>query len=272
MEKVITKVTSNVTSKDGTRIVFDRYGEGPAVILVPGALGLRTHPILSGFEGLPELLAPHFTVITYDRRGAGDSGDTPPYAVEREVEDIEALVDAVGGSASLYGLSSGAALALEAANALPGKVKKVALYEPPLVMDGDKPTIPEDGVEQVNRMVAEGRRDDAIAYFVMITGAPEEAIPQVKEMPFWADMVKIAHTLAYDFTILREKPLRPNQWPRAAMPVLAMAGGQSDSFFHRVAQTLAGTLPNAQQRILEGQTHEVTAEAIAPVLVEFLKD
>jgi pimeloyl-ACP methyl ester carboxylesterase len=272
MEKVVTKVTSTVISKDGTPIAFDRYGEGPTVILVPGALGVRTHPFLSGFAGLPELLAPHFTVVNYDRRGAGDSGDKLPYAVEREVEDIEALIDEVGGPAYLYGLSSGGALALEAANRLTGKVAKLVMYEPPFIVDGEDPTIPEDGVEQVNRMVAEGRKGDALAYFIMITGAPEEAIPQIKEMPMWADMEKVAHTLAYDFTVLREKPLRPNQWPGATMPALAMAGGESDPFFHRTVQSLADTLPNAQGRILEGQTHEVTSEAIAPVLVEFFKD
>jgi pimeloyl-ACP methyl ester carboxylesterase len=272
MAKVVTKVTSKVISKDGTPIAFDRVGEGPTVILVPGALGVRTHPILSGFTGLPELLAPHFTVVNYDRRGAGDSGDTLPYAVEREVEDIDALIDEVGGPAYLYGLSSGAALALEAANSLPNKVAKVIMYEPPFIVDGEEPTIPEDGVEQINRIVAEGRKGDAIAYFIMITGAPEEAIPQIKEMPFWADMEKVAHTLAYDFAVLRNKPLRAGNWPRAAMPKLAVAGGESDPFFHRVVQIAADSLPNTQGRILEGQTHEVTSEAVAPLLVEFFKD
>jgi pimeloyl-ACP methyl ester carboxylesterase len=262
-------VMETVTSKDGTRIAFDRYGQGPAVILVNGALGVRTHHFLSGMTGLIEPLAEHFTVFNYDRRGAGDSGDTPPYAVQREVEDIEALIDEAGGAASLYGLSSGAALALDAANRLPGKVRKLALYEPPLIIYGEKSAIPEDAVEQFNRMIAEGRRDDAVAYFIKITGAPDEVIPQAKAMPMWADMVKVAHTLAYDFTILRENPLRHNQWPRVTMPTLAMAGGQSDPFFHRVVQGLVDTLPNAQSRILEGQTHEVAPEALAPVLLEF---
>ena len=131
MEKVI--------SRDGTPIVYEKSGEGPAVILVTGALGLGTDPM---FRDLAELLAPHFTVYNYDRRGRGESGDTLPYTVEREVEDIEAIIDEAGGSASLYGLSSGATLALEAANILPGKVKKLAMYESPFIVDDSRPPIP----------------------------------------------------------------------------------------------------------------------------------
>src|SRR5438552_7603497 len=127
-----------VRSKDGTPIAFDRSGEGPAVILVTGALGLRSHPM---FEQLAALLAPHFTVYTYDRRGRGGSGDTPPYAVEREVEDIEALVDEAGGSAYVFGSSSGAALALEAATRS-NRITKLALYEDPVIVDGTRPPMP----------------------------------------------------------------------------------------------------------------------------------
>src|SRR5262245_61970387 len=127
---------NKVTSKDGTPIAYDRLGDGPPVILVAGALGVRSHPIVAQ---LADRLAPHFTVFNYDRRGKGDSGDTPPYAVEREIEDIDALIDEAGGSAYLYGLSSGAVLALEAANRLPNKVKKLAMYEPPFIVDNTRP-------------------------------------------------------------------------------------------------------------------------------------
>lgn len=259
-----------VTSKDGTPVAFDRSGEGPAVVLVSGALGVRAHPM---FTQLAEPLSQHFTVYNYDRRGRGDSGDKPPYSVEREVEDIEALIDEAGGSAFVYGISSGAALALEAGNKLPSKVRKLALYEPPFIVDNTHPPIPNDYVEQVNRMVAEGRRGDAVALFMKVVGVPEEYIPMMREDPSWAEMEKVAHTLAYDGAVLRDNssgnPLRPNQWDSATMPTLVIAGGESEAFFHNGAQALVDVLPNAQRRTLEGQTHEVSAEALAPVLVEF---
>src|SRR5438477_1084958 len=142
---------NTVTSKDGTKIAYDKQGEGPAVILVYGALCYRS------FGSLPELvklLAPHFTVYNYDRRGRGDSGDTRPYAVEREVEDIEALIDEAGGAASLYGISSGAVLALEVASRLPSKVEKLAMYEPPFVIDDSRPPMPSDYVDHLNDLIA----------------------------------------------------------------------------------------------------------------------
>jgi uncharacterized protein YndB with AHSA1/START domain/pimeloyl-ACP methyl ester carboxylesterase len=271
---------NKVTSKDGTPIAFDRLGEGPAVILVSGALGVRSHPIMAR---LAEQLAPHFTVLNYDRRGKGDSGDTPThttYAVEREIDDIEALIDEAGGPdgwAYLYGLSSGAALALEAANKLgAGKVKKLALYEPPFIVDDSHPPLPNDYVQQVNRMVAEGRRGDAVALFMKVVGVPEEFIPQMREMPMWPEMEKGAHTLAYDGTIMGDnqsgKPLPPNEWPAATMPTLVIVGGESPAFFQNGTQALVDALPNAQRHTLEGQTHEVAAEALAPLLVEFFRN
>jgi pimeloyl-ACP methyl ester carboxylesterase len=259
-----------VTSKDGTQIAFDRTGAGPAVILVAGALGVRSHPIMAQ---LAAQLTPHFTVINYDRRGKGDSGDTPPYVVDREIEDIEALIDEAGGSAYLYGLSSGAALALEAGNKLPTKVKKLALYEPPYIVDASHPPLPGDFVQQVNNLVSSGRRGDAVALFMKVVGVPEEFIPQMREMPMWPQMEKVAHTLAYDGTIMGDNqsgnPLPPNGWNSATMPTLVIVGGESPAFFHNGTQALADILPNAQRFVLDGQTHEVSAEALAPVLVEF---
>lgn len=259
-----------VTSKDGTTIAFDQSGNGPAVVLVAGALGVHSHPM---FTELAEHLAPHFRVFNYDRRGRGDSGDTQPYAVEREVEDIEALIDEAGGSAFLYGLSSGAALALESANKLPNKVKKLALYEPPFLVDDTHPPLPKDYVQQVNEMVAAGRRGDAVALFMRIVGVPEEFIPQMRDMAMWPEMEKVAHTLAYDGAIMGDnqsgKPLPPNQWASATSPTLVIVGGESEAFFQNGTQALVDILPNAQRRTLKGQTHEVSAEALAPVLVEF---
>jgi pimeloyl-ACP methyl ester carboxylesterase len=144
-----------VTSKDGTTIAFDQYGTGPAVILVTGAAAFASQP---GGDALAVQLAPHLTVINYDRRGRGKSGDTQPYAAKREIEDIEALIDAVGGSAFLYGISSGAVFALEAPSSLPKKVKKLAIYEPPFIIDSSRPPLPDDYVPQLNVAIAADRR------------------------------------------------------------------------------------------------------------------
>src|SRR5512136_3089047 len=145
-----------VTSKDGTPIAFGKTGHGPAIILVSGALGDR-----SAAAPLTPLLSPHFTVLAYDRRGRGDSGDTAPYAVEREVEDIDALVTEAGGSAFVYGHSSGAVLALEAA-ARGLAITRLALYEPPFIVDNSHPPVSADYVARLNQLVAAGRRGDAV--------------------------------------------------------------------------------------------------------------
>lgn len=259
-----------IKSKDGTVISFDQSGKGPAVILVAGAMGTRSHPIMAD---LVPLLSPHFTVINYDRRGKGDSGDTPPYAVEREIQDIKALIDHAGGSAYLYGLSSGAVLALEAANKLPAQVQKLALYEPPFIVDDTHPPLPKDYVEQINRMVAENRRGDAVALFMKVVGVPEEFMPQMRQMPMWPELEQVAHTLVYDATIMGDnqsgKPLPPNQWTAARMPTLVIVGGESPVFFWHGTQALVDILLNAQRRTLPGQTHEVAAAALAPMLIEF---
>ena len=261
-----------VTSKDGTTIAFDQSGEGPALILVSGALGVRSHPMITQ---LAAQLAPHFTVFNYDRRGRGDSGDTAPYAVERETEDIEALIDAAGGSAFVYGISSGAALALEAANKLPAKVKKLALYEPPFIIGDSRPPLPEDYVERIDKLIAAGRRGDAVALFMKVVGVPDEFLASMRDNPMWAEMEKVAHTLAYDGIIMGDtqsgRPLPAERWAAATSPTLVIVGGASEAFFHQGTQALVDVLPNAQHRTLEGQTHEVTAEALAPVLVAFFK-
>ena len=277
-----------IMSKDGTRIAFDQYGEGPALILVTGALGVRSpHPMS---RQLSELLSHDFTVIDYDRRGRGDSGDTPPYAVQREVEDIEALIDAVGGSAFLYGLSSGAVLALEAASRLPGKVKKLAMYEPPFIVNDSRPPVPKDYVDQLNAAIAAGRPGDAVEIFM--TKAlliPPEFVARMRnapmsesfgdetavEPPEWVDMEKVAHTLAYDGMIMSDimsgKPLPPRKWAGNRAPTLVITGGNSEGFFHDGARAVVADLPEAQHRILEGQDHAVSPEALAPLLVEFFQ-
>lgn len=258
-----------VISKDGTPIAFDQLGSGPAVILVAGALGTR-----ASFTELAETLAQNFTVINYDRRGRAGSGDTQPYAVAREIEDIEALIDHAGGSASLYGISSGAALALEAAAALPNKVVKVALYEPPFIVDETHPPLPANYVEHLNELVQQGRRGDAVEYFMTAAvGIPPDYIAPMRATPMWQGFEAVAHTIAYDGLVVRDhmrgQPLSPATWQTATMPALVIVGGNSEPFFHNGTKALADLLPNARHYTLPGQDHNVATSALAPVLVDF---
>lgn len=274
-----------VTSKDGTRIAFDRAGSGPAVILVNGALGMRSN---TSEYSLVSYLSSHFTVYDYDRRGRGDSGDTLPYAVEREIEDIEALIQAAGGSAYLYGMSSGAVLALEATNCFPGKVAKLALFEPPFLIDNSRPPVPNDYVDQIKQAVAEDRRGDAVEIFMtkailipaefvaqMRYGSSEGLFDTKAKPPAWAQMEQIAHTLAYDGTIMGNlmsgHPLPEKRWTSVTCPTLVIVGGDSEPFFHNGTQALVDALPQAQHHILAGQNHAVDPAVLAPVLIEFFK-
>jgi pimeloyl-ACP methyl ester carboxylesterase len=257
-----------VTSKDGTAIAFDRSGQGPALILVGGALSDR-----SGGAPLAALLAPRFTVFSYDRRGRGESGDTAPYAVEREVEDIEALVDEAGGAAFVYGKSSGAVLALEATKTFPARVKGLVLYEPPLIIDAGRPLPPKDYDKRVSELTAAGRRGDAVAFFLTeVVGMPAETVAEMRKAPAWPKLEGLAHTLAYDAAVtegtMAGKPLPPRRWASATVPTLVMAGGASPAWMQRSAQALAGILPQAQHRTLEGQTHDVAPDVLAPAITK----
>jgi pimeloyl-ACP methyl ester carboxylesterase len=259
------------TSKDGTHIAYDTQGQGPAVILVAGALCSRL-----GWSGphLSNLLAPHFTVYNYDRRGRGDSGDTKPYAVAREVEDIEALIDTAGGSAYLYGHSSGAALVLEAAVQLGQKSKKLALYEAPYHEEAADKQAFKDYIQQLTEALAADRRGDAVAAFMQYVGMPTDQIAAMRQSPAWPQLESIALTLAYDHTaILGEDSSIPTQ--RVAVitaPTLVMHGGASFPFMDNTAQALSKAIPNAKLRTIEGQTHDVDADVLAPVLVEFFSE
>jgi pimeloyl-ACP methyl ester carboxylesterase len=254
----------NVTSRDGTTIAVDRLGEGPPVVLVCGASTDRM-----ANSGVAALLASDFTVFNYDRRGRGDSGDTPPYAIEREVEDIDAVVAAAGGSAALYGTSSGAALALEAA-ASGLDITKLALWEPPFILD-ENARPPADQVERYGEMIAEGRRGDAVEYFMtQVVRMPAEFAAFARTQPFWASTEALAHTLAYDATIMGDSSLPTERAAAVTAPTLVMAGGASFPFMRETAQALADVLPDGRTRILEGQDHNVAPEVIAPVVKEFL--
>jgi pimeloyl-ACP methyl ester carboxylesterase len=259
-----------VTSKDGTTIAYSAVGQGPAVILVDGATGFRWSPEPSE---LAKLLAPQFTVYSYDRRGRGESGDTQPFALEREIEDIEALIDAAGGVASLYGISSGGALALEATLGLPGKVTKLAIYEAPY---DDSET----GIQawhayrsQLAECLADGQRGEAAALFMRFVGAPEEMVAGARQSPMWQIMEAVAPTLAYDAAALGSDRRVPTARAAAVtVPTLIMDGGASYEtlpFMRATAEALTQAIPTAQHKTLAGQSHNVDAKALAPALTVF---
>jgi pimeloyl-ACP methyl ester carboxylesterase len=254
-----------VRSKDGTTIAFDKRGDGPAVIFVDGAMSTR-----SGKQDLATLLAEKFTVYTYDRRGRGDSGDTKPYVVEREIEDIDAMIDRAGGTAFLYGHSSGACLALDATVALGDKVKKLAMYEAPY---NDDPAAQEGWREYLKNLkeaLAANRRGDAVALFMAIVGMPAEQIEGMRHAPFWAGMEALAPTLAYDHVgVMGDQMIPTERVARVHLPTLVVSGDKGAPFMLETAKTLSKVIPHASLRILDGQAHDVHAEALAPVLVEF---
>jgi len=262
---------NTVTSRDGTRIAHDKEGAGSAVILVAGALCTRLS--WSG-AGVSNLLAPRFTVFNYDRRGRGDSGDTLPYAVEREIDDIEALIEEAGGAAYLYGHSSGAALILEAAIRLGDKVKKLALYEAPYNDDPKAQSAWNAYIKELGRLLATDRRGDAVALFMKYLGTPDAQIEGMRHAPMWPMLEAIAPTLAYDHTaILGKHASVPTE--RAALVntrTLVMNGGASYPFMYDTALALSQAIPHAKLRTLEGQRHDVSTEVLAPVLAEFFAE
>lgn len=259
-----------VTSQDGTTIAFDQSGEGPALILVGGAFEQRAMESETAHLATLPLLAQHFTVFHYDRRGRGDSTDTQPYAVEREIEDIEALINEAGGSAFVFGISSGAALAFESALVLDSKVKKLALYESPYNDDVEARQAWKDFRQQLKEVLAEGRHSDAVGLFMMLLGVPAEQLDEMQQYPMWPMWEGVAPTIAYEGAVMGEDASVPTERAaRLAVPTLIMSGSESYPFMPISAAALANAIPHAQHRTLEGQTHEVAADVLAPVLVEF---
>ena len=246
-----------VTSKDGTRIAFDRTGEGPAVILVVGAFNERP-------TGAPlaRALEQHFTVFNYDRRGRGESDDTAPYAVEREIEDLDALITEAGGSARVFGYSSGAILSLRAA-AQGSAISQLALFEPP-------PTGARAGelAPELSELVAAGRRGDAVELFqTEAVGIPAAIVAQLRNAPFRPALEKIAQTLVYESTILKALP--DGLTASVKVPTLVIDGDQSPEVMRQAAKSLADALPDGQYRTLVGQGHDIDPDVMAPVLEEF---
>ena len=257
-----------VSSPDGTTIAYDKTGEGPALILVDGALTVHS---AGGKSELARLLAPHFTVYGYDRRGRGRSGDTLPYAVDREIEDIDALIDDAGGSASLYGHSSGATLAVQAAVRLGNRVSKIAMYEAPHNDDPGAQDAWREYLSELDRALAEHRRGDAVALFMRLIGTPADQVEGMRQASFWPSMEAIAPTLAYDHAaIIGECWSAPTGLAaRVTVPALVIAGDASLAFMPAAARILSEAMPHGQLRILADQPHNVDPGVLAPILTEF---
>jgi pimeloyl-ACP methyl ester carboxylesterase len=254
-----------VTSADGTTIAYERSGSGPPVILVDGAMCYRA----SGpMRPLAEALKDHFTAYAYDRRGRGESSDTKPYAVDREIEDLEALVAEAGGEAYVYGMSSGAALVL-AAKAAGVRFTKVALYEPPFVSETDGGTWSRDYTTRLTELLAAGRDGDAVALFMTSVGLPAEAVAGMRTQPFWPLLEGIAPTLAYDNEAMGDSHVPREVAAKVRVPTLLLDGGDSPQLLRTAAKAAADAVPGARYRTLEGQTHDVAPDALAPVLVAF---
>jgi pimeloyl-ACP methyl ester carboxylesterase len=249
-----------VTSADGTTIAYERTGDGPPLILVDGAM---CHRAAGPMRPLAALLRDAFTLHLYDRRGRGESSDTKPYAVAREVEDLQALIARAGGEAYVYGISSGAALALATAAAGPG-ITGLALYEPPFLADAGSRN--EAYTERLHELLDAGRRGDAVALFMTHVGIPEQVIAGIRSQPGWATLEAIAPTLAYDDEILADARHLASA---ISVPALILAGGASPHGLQQAAKATADALRTAEHRTLDGQTHDVTPEALAPVLTEF---
>jgi pimeloyl-ACP methyl ester carboxylesterase len=268
MASSMTRVLGTVTSRDGTSIAFDRSGTGPALVLVDGAMCSRQ---FGPSEATAAALSADFTVYRYDRRGRGDSTDTPPYQVAREVEDIDALVAEAGGSAFAYGISSGAGLALTAAaSGVP--ITRLALFEPPYTAEaGDAVQQGEDTLRMAQLLDA-GRRSEAVELFFSWVGLPEEAVAQMRSSPVWPALEEIAPTIAYDNAVMGDGTVPRERAARVTVLTIVIAASLSSEDLRRAAQEVANAIPQARYRTLEGQSHAASPESLAPILTEFLLD
>ncbi|MFC8535710.1 alpha/beta fold hydrolase [Streptomyces sp. NPDC057249] len=269
MSRTVDNAVEKVVSADGTAIAYEKQGTGPAVVLVGGALMTR-----GASAELAALLAGHFTVITYDRRGRGESGDGSAYEVRREIEDIDALIEGPGGgSAMLFGMSSGAVLALEA-TARGSAVPRLALYEPPFVTDDSRPPLPADYVAHLTELTGRGAYGDAVEYFMTVAvGVPGEMVAGMRQAPFWADLEAVAHTLPYDGRIMGEsmsgRPLPVERWASVTVPVLVGSGDRGAPHMLTGARELAAAGDNYTLRVFPGEEHDISAQVMAPALAAF---
>lgn len=261
------KVTKTTQSKDGTTLVYDIYGVGPALIFITGASCFRSFgPVVKDAKAF----AKEFTVYNYDRRGRGESTDTPPYAIEREVEDVGAMIDAAGGKASLYGHSSGAVLALEAALRFGHKVDRVVMYDPPYVHDEAEKAQYNQLGQQVHNLLQDGKNAQAMRTFLKGIGMPKIFVSLLWFMPDWKRMVTIAPTLAYDIALTCDLP-PVDRASQLSVPTQVIVGEKSPAGMHDVAEQLTNAIPNANYIKLAGQDHMVSAKVLLPLLTNFLK-
>ena len=255
-------------SKDGTQIAYDKTGQGPALIIVAGAFQGRM-----AMSAYAEPLSKRFTVYNYDRRGRGDSSDTQPYTIEREIEDLDAVIQEAGGSAFVFGGSSGGVLTLDAA-AHGSNITKLVVYEPPFIVDNSRDPVAENMVDQLRELVASGQRGDAAELF-MTKGSlmPADMVAGMRTQPFWSEVEGVAHTLIYDATIMdgtmRGAPLPSGRWSAITIPTLVLYGGAGPAWSRNAAEALVELLPHAERQALEGQFHTLTPEALTPALEKF---
>ena len=256
------------TSRDGTTIAFTKRGSGPPLIIVDGAFCYREN---GPATELASRLAQHFTVLTYDRRGRGKSGDTAPYTAEREVDDLRALAREAGTAPFVVGISSGGALILQAvANGV--DVKKIALYEPPYLADGNGPRLFEEATNRLQSLLSAGDRGGAVRFFMTdVYGAPRAF---VFAMPFlmpnaWKRNKMVVHTVPYDLAILADRSVLNERRSSISVPTLVIGGEKSPKELHDAVKAVANALPDGQSRYLPGQDHNISSGALAPVLIEY---
>jgi pimeloyl-ACP methyl ester carboxylesterase len=262
--------SGTVRSADGTTIEYEKVGSGPALVLVDGALCSRD---FGSCRSLADRLADRFTVYFYDRRGRGGSGDTPPYAPQREYDDLEAVIRAAGGDACVLGFSSGAALALQAsASGVP--MRRLASYEAPYVGITPVNGVTPDHLGHLKGLIAKGDRGGAVGYFmVKIVGGPAFLPIMMRMMPkAWKQLKAVAHTLVYDTTIMDGFEVPTQALARITVPTLVMGGSKAKPNMAAAVAAVARAVPGARHKTLEGQTHQVKDAAIAPVVIEFFSE
>ncbi len=256
--------TQFVTSKDGTRIAYETVGSGEPLVIVWGALGARASPFA---KGMREELAKSFTVYDYDRRGRGESGDAKPYAVAREVEDLRAVCEAAGGSPFVWATSSGAALALEAAAAgVPMRV--LAAHEPPYAVGPEAGSFDRDYEANVTALIQQGKRAEAVGYFMRVVGVPGPMVWVMRLMPFWKQMVQLAHTLPYDAAIMNRFEMPEARLRGIRTPTVVLVGGSTPSRLRAAADAVAKVVPGATEQVVPKQNHGIKPQALRPALVE----
>jgi pimeloyl-ACP methyl ester carboxylesterase len=263
---------STVHSKDGTRIAYDVRGTGRPLVIVDGATAYRATDPTNG--QLADLLADEFRTYTYDRRGRGESTDTAPYATERELEDLAALIADAGAPAVVFAWSSGGLLALDAAAAgLP--IEKLVVFEPPVIVGDGRPPAPADYVERLDRAVAEGRPGDAAELFLTAAaGLPAEAVAGIRQSPYWPVLEAVAPTIAYDGRfwagVNQGRPVPLGRWAPVDVPTLVLYGNGTEPWLRAGARAAAEAVPGAKLAAVEGQQHSAAADVLAPAIRHFV--